>query len=276
MAASRGSVGAWVALGASALFLAVAIAYRFRTAAPPPAPAPPSTGTPRPAAPNVPAKAEPKSAEGRAALKIAGILSEARSREMQRRAAGAPATPAEKVEAERREREAQDASALLVESLHKNPASWPEVLDLVSMTEDLKVALQLAARLGEAMDAMAEPLIAARVTRHAVARMRQVAATALAAGKTPDSLTALIDAADRDADGGVRLAAVTSLAQRRLGSSPETQLSIESALRRRAQSDGDDYIRQVSKNLVDPQPPPGASRPDTAKKRLLPPSAPPK
>jgi len=273
MAQGGSKASAWsvaVALVAVMLMLWAAIFLRV-WGAKPPAPSDSRPVASAPAAPSatVPAAAptlEPKTDEGRSASRIATMLSDARVAAEKIRVSGLTATPEQKEQAASVEREAEDLARKLAESLRKNPQAWPDVLDVGARLEDLKVAVRLGSIMAEAMDDTGEGVCSTQVLRHALARGRQVAATALAGGKTLESIVALIDATDRDGDGNVRYSAVTSLAQRRVGASPDLQHSIESALRRRAQSDTDEYIRGIAKNLVEPGPAPAGSRPPVKKR----------
>jgi hypothetical protein len=204
---------------------------------------------------------EPSSAEGKAAVRARVLLSQARAAVAKQRASAGAEAAGAKEAADVLEREAREAAKLLQEGLRNHPEAWPEVIEVASRTDDLKVALGLGELMAQAMEATGERLCAGRLGQAAV-RGRQVAAAALAGGTSRESLTALADAAERDGDGGVRLEAVKSLAQRRLGASAETQSLIESALRRRADADADAYVRQVARNLVEPQRPPATRRPD--------------
>lgn len=243
MSKSRSSMLAWVALGASAVFAAGSAAHYFSRRS---SPAPARVASPAPSPPAA-STAEAATAEGRATLRLASLLSSLRR------------PGVSKEEAESIEREARELSARLGEDLRRNPGSWSEVVELATSAEDLKVALRLASTLGEGealwIERLAGPV-----------RRRHVAATALAGGTSSAGLQALVGVADRDGDAGVRLAAITSLAQRRLRAAPEGAGAIEQALRRRAESDADAHVREVARNLLTPAPPPGLRPPPPKKK----------
>jgi hypothetical protein len=249
MGTPRSLTAAWIALGAATLFAFGSGAYYLSRRRPPPGLPPQPVPAPRAPSP-IPAL-QPATAEGRATVELAALLSSLRRPDLA------------KAEAESVEREAQARSARLVDDLGRRPESWPEVVELATGAEDLKVALRLAATLGASGGG--EALWVERLSPSGPVRRRQVAATALAGGTTASSLNALVGASDGDRDAGVRLAAVASLAQRRLGATPESAGAIEQALRRRSESDPEAHVREVARNLLTPTPPPGL-RPPPRKK----------
>jgi hypothetical protein len=262
MTSSRSLTLSLIALGASVIFVVWVVAYRL--AHPPPLhPARVSAQSASPdAASSSQPPPQPETSEGKATLRIAGLLSDLRRKTLERRVAGRPSSASEAADTERMEGEVLELSTRLLDDLRRNPGSWSEVIHLATWTDDLKVALRLATLLGAAGDSSSEALWTNQMVAGSVAKERHVAATALAGGTSIESLNALISAADRETDAGARLAAITSLAQRRIGApSPALALSIEDALRRRAENDPDPQLRQVARTLVAPTPRPGTVNP---------------
>jgi hypothetical protein len=257
---------AQAAVAALVLLLGGALGYRYlysRSSAPL-RPSPPPLAF-QPSAPAVPLSVTP-----------AGSLTLRWITFLESQLAKPPAKGAEEEITMSQERElAQE----LKKKLAQDPARWSDVLEVLS-EEDPRIGRKIVASLGDGVDDAAEKELirALQVGRHRETRM---ASTTLIGPRTsPQSLWALVAAAQEDPDSGVRFRALSELAVRKAQAAPADAATIDQLILRRAQVEPDSDVRnaalRMSGQTVAGDRPPLKPIPSSPKDMARPIPAPPK
>jgi hypothetical protein len=151
-----------------------------------------------------------------------------------------PKTPAEEELLRSEERQLSDE---LKKRLAKDPSRWTDVLEVLS-SEDPRLGRKIVAALPDAVGSGGEPVLVGILQSSGQREARKAAATLIGPRTTPDSLFALISAAQQDADSGVRHQALSELARRQgRAATPAEAATIDQTLRLRAQVDPDPELR---------------------------------
>jgi hypothetical protein len=228
---------AQMAVGALVLLLGMALGWRFRQgppelpvtareAAKPPAP---------PASPGLSPLDLRSASSGSLALGWMALLE------------SAPEKSAKTVAEEERVRSQEHEFALETKKrLSQDPSRWTDVLEVLSQ-EDPRIGRKIIDALKDGVEDAAEPTLLRSLKEGRHREVRLASVTLLGTRMSPESLWALVNAAQEDSDSGVRYQALTQLAIRkdRSGSPSETS-TIDQVLLLRARVDPDLAVRRFA------------------------------
>ncbi len=171
---------------------------------------------------------------------------------------GTPYAPGELEEVMALERGVQELGAALARAVAESPGDGQRVIDRLLAMEDEESALRIARMIAGAVDDAIRSRLAAALSGVGTPRERRVALVVLAGDPSRSSLSALLHAAQADAEPSIRNAALQE-ARSRAARHPDEAPLIREVAATRAACEPDETARRTAASLAQP-PPAGDAR----------------